>query len=463
MELPKYKTIWERQYSEAHKAFVSGNFPEAIRLLEKLYDERAEPQIAATLAVMHTQMENWIEAEIWAKGSMMLAPWSGDYVSQLGVIYMMQHNYPLAKETMDKAFKMAALSPKVNVNIGTLLIEMNKPAESLPYFDRALRYSDRKQFEAGLPEAHVNMALALMALERFDEAWSHYDFRFLTHGHSGYADFAPPWPLWRGQNLQGQIIYLRTEQGKGDTLKFCRYIHLLRGMGAEVILSCDNDMAPLMQIVFPDIAVVSGTAKVPHADYWCWLMSLGQFFKGIPNHTPYICAVLDDETLFYDLDPYKLHVGLCWHGNPDQKDDWKRSIHDEPAYWNWYSDIYASCSNVAFTSLQYGEGSAIATNPILRDWWHTAQVMEAMDLIVTVDTSIAHLAGAMGKPVIVLLSAAPAFHYPPAGPSTSWYPNMTLLRQKVMGDWSYPLQEGGRLIKSMVQNKRRRIAVEKEV
>jgi hypothetical protein len=256
-------------------------------------------------------------------------------------------------------------------------------------------------------------------------------------------------PLWRGEPLEGKTILLHAEQGFGDTLQFLRYVPMVASRGARVLLVVQ---AALHRLVtgYPGVSeCISVTSKLPDIDFQCPLMSLPRVFgttlASIPGFDPLAwnnglndhAAQWRSRTLARPL-----LVGLAWAGNPDHLTDKQRSLHLRS-----FLELEKLGDAVSFVSLQHGpavkqlvEGHVpFAVRDACSnasDFADTAEIVAGLDLVITVDTAIAHLAASMGKPVWVLLGSVPEWRWALAGETTPWYPSMRLFRAQERGGWT---------------------------
>ncbi|MBS0325338.1 MAG: hypothetical protein JSS46_02180, partial [Proteobacteria bacterium] len=253
-------------------------------------------------------------------------------------------------------------------------------------------------------------------------------------------------PMWAGQSLAGRTVLLRCEQGVGDVVQFIRYAPLVKALGATVLLELRPGLGALAN-AFPGVdAAFTQGAPLPTFDYWIGLLDLPRVFETtlntIPAATPYLRA--DPRRVEHwreRLASYDgLKVGLVWAGDPRHPHDRERSI---PL--NAFAPLIR-IAGVHFFSLQKGSAAAALTSapfgrPIvdlgnsLDDYADTAAAIDTLDLIVTVDTSVAHLGGALGRPVWTLLAKPAEWRWLEEGNATPWYPTMRLFRQGNPGDW----------------------------
>jgi tetratricopeptide (TPR) repeat protein len=297
------------------------------------------------------------------------------------------------------------------------------------------------------PLAHWNVALALLrrgdlerGLKEYESRWQIPELRL-----NRLRDARPEWD---GGEIKGRRILVYAEQGLGDSIQFARYIPFLAGRGAGVVVNCQKELAGLLG----GIAGVTECHAHPGAknsrwDLHCSLPSLprlmGTTLATIPASVPYLRADPAKAALWRNRleGTGKRKIGVAWAGSPRHPSDEQRSVRLDRLADLWRSDI-------RMVSLQKGQGrEQIGPSGLALDDWteelddfaDTAALVENLDLIVTVDTAVAHLAGAMGKEVWVLLPFVPDWRWMLEREDSPWYPTMRLFRQEKTGDWSGPI------------------------
>ncbi len=293
------------------------------------------------------------------------------------------------------------------------------------------------------------LGLSLLTQGRYAEGWDGFEARILPVNAGGNV-IAPtlPYPAWRGEPLDGKSILVWMEQGLGDEIMMARYAAVLKQKGARVSWICRPAMAPLLRGVegIDHLYVASGSVNLPRHDYWCLPMSLprgcGTTLDTIPSRNPYIRVApsfVDGGDL---LSSGKFRVGVVWKGGASLANDRNRSLPNlETLRTLW------SVPNVEFVSLQKGQGEEQGAappagqpltdlGPTLTDLAQTAEAIADLDLVICVDTAVAHLAGAMGKACFVMLPAIGLdWRWGATGATTPWYPTLTMFRQTTPGDW----------------------------
>ena len=298
----------------------------------------------------------------------------------------------------------------------------------------------------GFSEARWNQSLCHLLAGSFREGWNDYQARFRIKDIFINRHF--PQPLWDGGDLNGKRILLYAEQGFGDTIQFIRYVPLVVKRGGRVFVECQADLFPLLDPMPGIERLIKQGDPLPVFDIQCPLLSLPLAFnttlEDIPVEVPYLSInphKIRKWRQCLAADQPKKKVGLVWAGRPTHKKDRKRSLAFEA--FNPLADI----PGITFYSLQKGEArpqllkraeemKLIDVAGDLVDFTETGALMENLDLVITVDTAAAHLAGALGKPVWTLLPYLPDWRWLLHREDSPWYPSMRLFRQPSPGEWT---------------------------
>ncbi len=280
---------------------------------------------------------------------------------------------------------------------------------------------------------------------RFGQGWRQYEWR--KKCKEPIAARSYPQPLWLGEeSISGKTLFIYWEQGLGDTIQFCRYAKLLEARGATVIMSVQQPLVELLKKISPTIQIINQNEKPTEFDYHCPLLSLPLAFltmlETIPTELKYLKA--DDElrgAWSARLPPKtKLRIGTVWSGRITHKNDHNRSMELETLLpiFNMDADWICLQKEVRDKDLAVlRQDSRIAYfGDDLKDFSDTAALVDLMDLVITVDTSVAHLAGAMGKPVWILLPYNPDWRWLLERDDSPWYPTATLFRQPQIRNWA---------------------------
>jgi tetratricopeptide (TPR) repeat protein len=368
-----------------------------------------------------------------------------DFFNNLGLCLRAQGRLDEAVAEYRKALDLHPAYAPAWSNLGLDLHRLGQLDASLDAFDRALA------LDPELMQARFSRALVLLTRGDYAHGWAAYESRMRCPEYAaGYrlpAMAGAPRP-WQGEALAGKSLLLIAEQGIGDTLQFIRYAGMLAGEGATVGLYVRRPQAAaLLQTGRGVSAVYAGDETVPPHDFYCHLLSLPRLcatrsLEAIPAEVPYLAAAPDRRAFWrqrLDAIPARLRVGLTWAGNPGHPDDRNRSCPLQSLLGLF------ELPDVAWISLQLGAGrEALRTvkTPVvdwadeLADYAETAALMAELDLVVTVDTSVAHAAGALARPVWVMLPAVADFRWLLDREDSPWYPTARLFRQPRRGDWA---------------------------
>ena len=401
-----------------------------------------------------------------------LAPGHADARANRGVALASLGRQDEALVEFDAALAVAP-HPIVSFNRGNTLSALGRPAEAVAAYDRTLalipghvaawssrgvalqalnRHGDAlASFDRALvlapdyADAHFNKSLALLAIGDYPGGQAEYEWRWKRSGTDGIKhNFGKP--LWLGETpLAGKTILLHAEQGLGDTIQLVRYAPRLAGAGATVVLEVDPELKPLISRLDGARAVIGRGEARPAFDLHCPLGSLPLACKtaltSVPADIPYLAAdatrVARWRGRLAAADAPQ--VALVWAGNAAHANDRNRSLPLDKLRPFWSRD------GIRFVSLQRdvraGDAEALAGAPLLHlgpelaDFDDTAAVLASCKLLITVDTSVAHLAGALGRPVWLLLPFASDWRWTAAGDRSPWYPSARLYRQTRPGDW----------------------------
>ena len=334
---------------------------------------------------------------------------------------------------------------KAHYNSGVVFEERRQWAQAEAAYRRAL------ESEPGFAPASFNLAIVLLTQQRLEEAWPLYEARY-DPAHKPVIVLVPRLsiPRWRGEPLAGKSLVIWPEQGFGDYIQFARYAAWLKQQGVtRLTLVSHPPLAALLETVDGVDAVVTDPPALRPHDYWCFVMSLplhaGTTAASIPvAPLPYVHPIPDRVSRWRDLLPATggVRVGLVWRGSAAHKNDAKRSLPGLASLAPLWS-----VPGVAFVSLQKGQGEEEAATPpqgqplvalgaAMEDFADAAAIVSQLDLVICVDTALAHLAGAMGKPCWVLLPATRTdWRWGPGGDRSPWYPSMRLFRQQGTDSW----------------------------
>ncbi len=334
-----------------------------------------------------------------------------------------------AEAALREATRLDPTLAEAHVSLGHVLGERGADLEAIAACQRAI------DLDPDLPAAHWNQGIAHLLAGRLEEGWARYEWRKRRFPH---AYTALPGPHWRGEPLAGRHILVLAEQGFGDAIQLARYLPLLAKRGARVSLRCARPLRPLLRQL--DGVTVLDDGPLPAHDLWADQMSLPGLFATtldtIPGPHPYLRAHPALAASWRRRLPPGRTTGLVWAGNPAHSNDRRRSLPPDAV-----SALAAACAP-RLVGLQLGpRAGELAPHRIpelgraLASYADTAAVLANLDLLVTVDTSAAHLAGALGVPTWLMLPNAPDWRWMRDRADSPWYPSMRLFRQERAGDW----------------------------
>jgi tetratricopeptide (TPR) repeat protein len=383
------------------------------------------------------------EAVVAYRRAIQLKPDFAEAHNNLGVCLKEQGNVDEAIDQYRQAVGFRPDFAEAHNNLGAALLAAGSADQAVAEFRKAIEI--RPDFGG----AHYNLSLALLLLGEFSDGWREHEWRWQAKGFpSARHQFGKP--QWDGGDLAGRTILLHCEQGFGDSIQFIRYACPVAERGAKIILWTPRELVRLFQGI-EVISTVISAGDCPPIDLHCPLMTLPRIFdtrrESIPAWIPYLQS---DPNL---AERWKqkvgggdgvFRIGLAWAGRPMRGDDRGRSISLQG-----FAGLTATGRGI-FYSLQKGEAGAQSANPPpgmklidwtadIHDFADTAALIANLDLVITVDSAVAHLAGEMGKPVWVLLPFAPDWRWLLDREDSPWYPTMRLFRQPTRGDWNMPM------------------------
>ncbi|HTI87212.1 MAG TPA: tetratricopeptide repeat protein, partial [Alphaproteobacteria bacterium] len=455
--------------------FMEGRLDEALATLERAATASPnDPQIQANLGSILTRLARPDEAIASYRRAIALAPGYAEAHYNLGATLTELERHEDALACYRRVLDLAPGHPKALINCGGALSALGRNDEALAFYDQAIAS------DPGNVEAETNRGTALHRLGRSDEAMHHYEEALRLRPEDAVArwnrglielykgDFARGWvdyelrwqkpdfapyrrnfvqPVWRGEtDIAGKTILIYSEQGFGDTLQFCRYATLLAERGARVIVQVQPPLEPLLRSLAGATAVITTDEPLPAFDVHCPIMSLPLAFHTdlatIPGRVPYLSPSPEALARWRDrLGPRaKPRIGIAWTGNPALKSDRIRSmtlarlaplVSDSRFEWH-----------VLQKDIRDADRDTLGQLPQLRahsdeliDFDHTAALTTQMDLVLSVCTSIIHLAGSLAKPGWVMLPVPPDWRWLERREDSPWYPTLRLFRSQTVNGW----------------------------
>ncbi|MFO1361145.1 MAG: tetratricopeptide repeat protein [Burkholderiales bacterium] len=359
--------------------------------------------------------------------------------NNLGTVLQQRGELDGAERAFAAALRLDPGFEKAHNGLGLVRFERGHVGEAIERYRHALRLAP------DFAEAHLNLALALLLSGRLQEGWGEYEWRWRSRA-LGLERRHRDAPRWRGEPLAGRSILLHYEQGLGDTIQFARLAHAVAALGARVMLEVQAPLHALLRRALAPLEVLRAGDPLPTFDYQCPLLSvpgaLGIALDDVPAAVPYLAA---DEALRLRWrerigGAQGLRVGIAWAGSATHRYDRNRSVP-----FALLAPLLG-VPGVRGYSLQKGAAARAAGETrggdALIDWTDelasfddTAALVACLDLVVTVDTAVAHLAGALGKPVWLLTPFAPDWRWLLERADSPWYPTMRLFRQRAPRDW----------------------------
>ncbi len=447
LAIPLYQKVVTSE-PNAYKAWHNlGNAYLATRAFESAlsaYDRALElcPQQVETLnnkGIVYYEMNQLQPAIQLYQLALQLNP---DYVSayiNLGSAYAKMGEWEKAETAFRQAVHIQPKNAETYNSWGNCYKQQNRANEAQKCFETAV------QIHPNFHEAEFNLAITELLLGDFSNGWRHYESRHQLREHKK-VDYHLPHPFWQGESLKGEQLFIITEQGLGDVIQFSRFIPLLqeRAEPKNIIFECQPPLIPLLQASFPDITIVPRGQIPEQFDKQVRLMSL-PLYLGLQPETislasGYVFAPEGEIPQVLSQKSTARRIGLVWGGNPGNPNDENRSIPLE--YLKPLFDI----PGTEWFSLQMGEREKeipdhhleeklINLAPSIQNFTDTARIMKSLDLVITVDTAVAHLAGAINRPGWVLLPFAPDFRWLLDRSDTPWYTSLKLFRQPKPKDW----------------------------
>jgi hypothetical protein len=452
----------------------TGRPKRAVELIQKAVDLNSQsPAAHRDLAIAQLDIERPFDALASCDRAIAL---DSAYAEAYGIRGNALLHLKLAQAALTSLDKAIALEPglaSAHHSRGIALLALNRPDEALANCERALalkpdfaeahdtagnvhltrrrfvealgRYDAAISLSPHLATAHWNKSLCLLQMGRFEEGWREYEWRKALPQRIGHRSYAQP--LWSGdENIAGKTLFIYSEQGLGDTIQFYRYARLATARGAQVVMSAQDSLGDLLKETDSAIQIIRSDETPADFDYHCPLLSLPFVFRTtlatIPAERSYLTSDQKLRAAWSDrLGPASgPRIGVVWSGGKGHANDQNRSIALERLFPLFGADVDWICLQTELTGKDVGLlrqlGRVAYLGDEVKDFADTAALIDLMDLVVTVDTSVAHLAGALGKPVWILLPYNSDWRWLLDRDDSPWYPSARLCRQRQPGDWA---------------------------
>jgi len=421
----------------------AGCLPEASECYEHaLTLDPGHHEFINNLGYNHFLRDHLDTAAALYRAALTVRPDYPEALSNLSVIMRLKGELDEALSYCGQALALSPEHPDSLNNLGNALKDAGRMEEAVAAYRKVLCL---------LPdsvEVHMNLALALLAQGLFDEGWREFEWRWRSNR---FLDVFPDFeqPEWEGEDGKGKTLLIHSEQGFGDSLQFCRYTPLARQLGFRVIMAVPPQLERIMQSLDGIHQVVTTRESVPHHDLHIPMMSLPRIFRTtietIPARLPYLSPDPADLAWWRDRVAYlpqdTLKVGLAWAGRSRACSadyvamDQQRSIDPELLF------PLMQVPGVQYFSLQKEGMGAPDSFPVIdwmadcHDFADTAALIMNLDLVISVDTAVVHLAGALGRPVWLLNRFNNCWRWLAGRTDSPWYPTLRIFRQKRLGNW----------------------------
>lgn len=454
-----------------------GRYEEAAGAYRRALDlQPAADDVRDKLGVLLQALGDLAGAEECYRVLVQHMPESIEVRNDLGVVLHLQGKTGEAVACYEEALALSADHPDTYTNLAATLREQGDLENAVKFYERALRlqpdssrahlgladvFCDRRclddartNYELALilepdnPDIHLYCALSFLRMGDFQRGWREFEWR-LKIDQYGPRDL--PLPRWNGEPLDGRKILIHGEQGLGDTIQFVRYLTLVKQSGGELLFACRDSLLPLLEHIAGVDQLLALGQPLPPCDLHAPLLSLplilGTTLESIPADTPYLQADAGLVNRWWSqLSGYDgLRIGVCWQGNPRHRRDKFRSIPlqfiEELCGVEGITVIglQKECSSRPLRAgtpearfVDLSQEIDIESGPFM----DTAAIMTTLDVMITCDTSLAHLAGALGVPVWVALDFFADWRWLLDRDDSPWYPTMRLVRQRSPGDWA---------------------------
>lgn len=467
----KFNPNDSRVYNNLGLVYEStGNYKEAEDYFLKAVNIEKCDNYFANLALLYYSQARYPEAVDYYLKAIELNPYDPDYHNNLGTVYQTLNLFNDAENSYKEALKYCQSNPQIYNNLASVLESKGKYEEAVLFFLEAInldsenanyyynlgtaykglgKYNDAAgcfKKSIGLkpdyPEPHFNLSIILLLTGNIIEGLTEYEWRLET----GDAEkFVSSKQKWNGENINNKTILVKKEQGLGDSIQFFRYLKLLQKKGCRIIFESPSDLISLYSNVSGYYDEIIDRINEQNYDYYIHLMSLPLLLNtgeiNISSEIPYIRVKPGiDKKWSEKLKEYDFFkIGFAWEGNPSNKNNLFRSCSFD-YFYNLAKNL-----NTRLFSIQMGNAvkqisdskkdRIIDLSKFINDFNDTAAIINNLDLLISVDTSVAHLCGAIGKPVWTILPYLPDWRWGLSGEKTSLYPSMRLFRQAEMNNW----------------------------
>lgn len=435
-----------------------GNYSESLKIFDRAIN--LEPNNAENYnnkGLCYSGLGNYDNAISALRYAIKLSPQSAFLYSNLGLQYRHNHEHKKAILCLKKALNLNENEIAWSM-LGGCYGELQELDKAEQCFLNALKLNPN------FPPAHVDLANVYFTQGKYEDGWKEYEWRFeVFHQLKVWKTLYNDSKRWKGESLENKTIIIHSEQGHGDCIHYFRYIPFIKAK--KIILHCAKEMKALFENHVDEIYVddPKNCSKIPHYDYCASILSLPHIMK--MKEIPPLKFAISKKI---DLSEYKnfYKIGIVWAGNPQHPNDSKRScklaffkdIHDIPGVklFSLVKDTrpraYRFSQEPIDLTADADEMKIVNMEPMMDSFADTAAIIEALDIVISVDTSVLHLAGSLNKETYGLLPFNCDWRWGLSGHQTAWYPSMTLVRQTQPNDWKSVFDQ----IKTLIANKKSR-------
>lgn len=431
----------------------NNQYKEAIFYIEKATELKPCAYFFSNLGLSYCKNENFVEAITNYKKALNLEPDNFDALFNLAIAYKNIGNLDESLNFYNSALKIKPDCSEVYFNMANIYEFKNETLNALEYYKKAAELNPNDN------AINYFLSITYLKTKNFEEGWKHYEsrpsrkFSILTQSKE-YKSLVNK-PIWNGESLENKTLFVYYEAGLGDTIMFSRYINLLKDKGGKILFKPQYNLASLFKNcdLGAEIIDINCNKEEMGFDFHIPIMSLpfalsqkNQNYGNIPLTKGYLSTdatkTSELKNIYFKTD--KLKIGIKWQGNPSYETN---RIIPLSAFCKLFEN-----SNTKFYSIQKGSGieelkniqndyDITDLNPVLNDFSDTAAVLENLDLVICNDTSVAHLAGAMGKPCWILLPFVQNWRWTTDTSNCLWYDSVRLFHQKQRDDWEKVLDE----------------------
>jgi tetratricopeptide (TPR) repeat protein len=439
-------TLWAARMTLAHVLMRLNRHKEAIsHYAEVLQDAPDRVDVLSNIGNAYAATDQYDTAYDYLQRLVTLHPDDAGAHSNLANLYSKMNRYEESVAAYEKALELRPIYPEALNNFAITLRRLNRTEDSIKYLERAIEQRE------GFPDANWNRALSLLLAGRLEEGFEAYEWRW----RGAVKELRPrklSAPIWKkGDSIAGKRLLIHSEQGLGDHIQYMRFMPQLRALGAQPIMEIPEPLLAICQDFDPATEWSErGAKKLPAYDLYAPMMSLthllGTNLQNIPSPDGYFRTRPDKVAHFRSqlADLTGLKVGLVWSGNPKHMNDRNRSLSLAPmlgAFGASGAHFISVMKEVRPSDRQHMDATGLVRDfsAQLNDFTDTAALIECLDVVISVDTSVAHIAGAIGRPVWMLLPFSPDWRWMNDRPDTPWYSSMKLIRQANPHDWDSAL------------------------